>query len=382
MSKSILACLVLATMTACADQSDPLDPSARRADVVVEAVPAVTPISFGSWQLDLWPFTSATIGGIESDPINLVFPNRDPRAVRASLMFLNANRTAFGLPNAPPFNCTWKDAVGAAQVTYSEHGWSGSDVQLECGDYAPMRFHIRLFSVGSSTIAQAHFEVIVPGTNQHEVLSWELGETLVMIDVRRSGLLGAIGQTQPINPAPTFRVINPLIYNGLPLQLRALVGGPGIANNGRATILDLARTAEQEQMLVQREFTIEFNQVIPKPFCASGPFDYLLVQGPVLVKQMIHTTPSGNYMSRYHATGSLDLTPIHPITRQVLGETYRAQVNDIYRNIITDNVTLTSNLTLQMMIPGNGPFRGSLHASLKVGPGESTASVVDVRCEP
>jgi hypothetical protein len=61
---------------------------------------------------------------------------------------------------------------------------------------------------------------------------------------------------------------------------------------------------------------------------------------------------------------------------------HRAQVNDIYRNIITDNVTLTSNLQLQMMIPGNGPFRGSLHASLRVGPSESTSSTVEVRCDP
>jgi hypothetical protein len=253
-----------------------------------------------------------------------------------------------------------------------------------------MRFHLRLFSAGTSTVANAHFEVIVPGTNQHEVLSWELAEQLVTVDFMRSGLLRGVGQTQQINPAPTFRGINPLIYNGLPVQLRGLIGGPlgnvsapvGIASNGRATIFDLANTPEQEAMLVKREFTIQFNQIIPKPFCASGPFDYLLVQGPVEVRQTIHTTSSGHYMSRYHATGSLDLTPVNPLTREVIGETYRAQVNDIYRNVITDNVSLTSNLQLQMMIPGTGPFRGSLHASLQVGPGSSSASTVEVRCEP
>jgi hypothetical protein len=390
MSKSTFAATcVLALLAGCADQ----DPTAPNADlhyaVADDPAPPTVAITLGAQQLMLWPYTSATIGGPESDPINLIFPDRDPREVRAALLFLDGNRTAFGMPNAAPFNCTWKEAVGGAQVTYVEEvGWSGSAVQLECGDYAPMRFHLRMFRAGAATVANVHFEVIVPGTNLHEVLSWELAEQLIMVDFMRSGLLSGIGQTQQINPAPTFRGINPLIYNGLPVQLRALIGGPlgnvsapvGIANNGRATIFNFASTPEAESVVAQREFTIQFNQIIPKPFCASGPFDYLLVQGPVVIKQTVRTTPSGNYLSSYHATGSIDLTPVNPITRQVIGETYRAQVNDIYRNIITDNVTLTSQLTLQMMIPASGPFRGSLHASLQVGPGESSSSTVEARC--
>ena len=355
MSKSLLRALIaLVTLASCADQpTAPEAVMAPQSHVGAATTPEpVVSIAHGTWQLELWPFTSAAIAGAASDPINVVFPNRDPRAVRASLLFLNGDRTAYGMPSAPPFNCVWKDAVGGAQVTYTNaSGWSGSDVQLECGEYAPMRFHLRLFTAGTSTIANGHFEVIVPGTNQHEVLSWELAERLVTVDFIRSGLLATMAVTQPINPTPTFRGINPLIYNGLPLPLRALIGGPlenvtapvGIRTDGRASIFALATTPEQQPLLVRREFTIQFNQIIPKPFCASGPFDYLLVQGPVDVRQMIHAASSGHYMSRYHATGSLELTPVNPLTRQPIGETFRAQVNDIYRNIITDNVTLTSH---------------------------------------
>jgi hypothetical protein len=319
-----------------------------------------------------------------------VFANRDARAVRAALMFLDGNRTAFGMPSSAPFNCTWKDAVGAAQVSYEEsEGWTGSAVQLECGDFAPMRFHLRLFPAGAATLGNVHFEVIVPGTNQHEVLSWELAEKMITADFARSGLLSGVTMTQSINPAPIFRGINPLIYNGLPAALRFLIGGPagnvtvpvGIQTDGRATVFTLAGTREQEAALVRREFGILFNQVIPKPFCASGPLDFLRVQGTVQVKQTINTTPSGNYLSMYHASGSLDLTPINPLTGET-GETFRAQVNDIYRNIITDQVTLTSNLSLQVMIPAAGPFQGVLHASLRVGPGESSVSSLDVKCNP
>jgi hypothetical protein len=380
-----LHALALAVLAGCVDQ-EPLSPDRRAFSVAEAVVPPTVAVTAAGQQLTFWPYTSATIGGPESDPINVVFANSDARGVRAALLSLDGNRTAFGMPNTPPFNCTWKDAVGGAQVSYADaEGWTGSAVQLECGDYAPMRFHVRLFPAGSATLGNVHFEVIVPGTNQHAVLSWELAEKLLTADLARSGLLAGVTQTQSINPAPTFQGIIPQIYNGLPPALRFLIGGPagnvstpvGIQTDGRATVITLSATPQQQPGLVQREFAIPFDQIIPKPFCSTGPLDYLRVQGTVNVKQTINATPSGNYMSMYHASGSLDLTPINPLTGEV-GETFRAQVNDIYRNLITDQVTQTSNLSLQVMI--GQPFNGVLHASLHVGPGESSVSSVDVKC--
>ena len=58
-------------------------------------------------------------------------------------------------------------------------------------------------------------------------------------------LTAAPAQTGPINQAPFFRSIPPVIYNGLPAQIRSLTGGPlegdvtepvGIFSDGSATI--------------------------------------------------------------------------------------------------------------------------------------------------
>src|SRR6185503_18651841 len=102
-----------------------------------------------------------------------------------------------------------------------------SVVQLQCGTYGPIRFHIRLFPQGEWTIANAHFELLIPGTADHQVLSWELGEKLVVADFARSGLLGAApAQLAGLNPAPGYRSIPAVIYNGMPAQLKQIIGGP------------------------------------------------------------------------------------------------------------------------------------------------------------
>ena len=316
------------------------------------------------------------------------------RQLRAALVLLDGDRSAFGFPNQPPFNCTWKEAVGANQATYAEGvGWTPSAIQLECSDFDPIRFHVRLFPAGEWTIANAHFEVLIPGTNVHEILSWELAEQLVTVDIMRSWLLdGAapLGSSWPINPAPSYRTIQPLVYNGLPPALKVLLtGSPAdvaepvpVATDGQATILNLSGEATAERTVAARDYDLQFNQVIPKPFCASGPFDWILVQGPVRFRQRVVLTHSGNFLSHFHATGALELTPVNPLTNPPtpVGEPYRAQVNEHYKNIVTDHVTLVSNLRLQVLIPPSGPFRGSLHASLRLGAGATEASDLIVRC--
>jgi hypothetical protein len=53
----------------------------------------------------VWPFTADDFGDIVRDPLNLVFLGEvDPRNVRSILMGLDGNRTAFGFPDAFPFN--------------------------------------------------------------------------------------------------------------------------------------------------------------------------------------------------------------------------------------------------------------------------------------
>ena len=54
-----------------------------------------------------WPYTGRDYSGSPTDPINLVFlGDADPRLIRQALLALDGNRTAFGFPDAFPFNCT------------------------------------------------------------------------------------------------------------------------------------------------------------------------------------------------------------------------------------------------------------------------------------
>jgi hypothetical protein len=356
------------------------------------AAPAPAPlftVAGPASSLEMWPYTASLIGAAPSDPMNVVFPDIDPRSLRAALMMLDGNRTAFGFPDAAPFNCTWKEAMGSNQVGYaSPVDWTASAIQLECGDYAPLRFHIRMFPSGDWTIANAHFEVIVPGTNEHEVLAWELAEQLVTVDFVRSGLLVAPPSgTQVITPEPTFRAINPLIYSGLPPELQGLIGGPigpvtdpvPMANDGRATVLALGGPVGNERVVSKREFVLDFDQTIPKPFCSSGPLDYLYVTGPIRFTQQVVVARSGNYMTRFHARGQLELTPINPLTGE-MGEPLRAQVAERDRSVVTDQVTMVSTFRTQLLLPKNRDESGSIFLSLRVGPGTSDGSGLRLTC--
>jgi hypothetical protein len=324
-----------------------------------------------------WPFTGTDFSGNPQDPINLiVIGQADPRALRAALIFQG-----------------WTDAIGGVQTGYGlPEGWVENPIQMQLGDYAPVRFHVRFFDVGDFTLGGSHFEVLIPGTTDHQVLSWELAEGKVALDLSASGLLDPTAPffpSGPINPSP-YGEIPAVIYNGLADDIIALIGGPPKpvsapvpqANDGSATVLNFAASVDGGHIVATQEFVIDFNQVIPKPFCASGPLDFLLVQGPVKLRQRVVFTPSGNFISQFHANGHLELTPVNPATTPPtpIGKTYRSQVNEHHKGVLTDNVSLASSFQMFIEIPPKGPFRGQLLVKLKVGPGESSQFSMKIKC--
>jgi hypothetical protein len=385
----ILSCSIL---SGCHEPTSPAPtrPTVALSEASSEPAPAgLVSVSAGGATRQFWPFTGTSFDGTPQDPINLIFTGEsDPRSIRAALLSLNGDRTALGFPNAFPFNCTWSDAIGGVQTAYdSEVGWVGSAIQLQCGDFGPIRFHLRLFGAGDYTLAGVHFELLIPNTTEHQVLSWELAERLVLADFVRSGLLAAPpAVTAGINPAP-WKTIPPEIYNGLPVPLRVAIGGPignvttpvPIGSDGRATILQLGRGVDADAMVDRQDFVVNFNQIIPKPFCASGPLDYLLVQGPIDLRQQVVVTASGNYQSQFHAQGRLVLTPVNPLTGQ-RGESYEAIVNERHHGMMTDNRTLAAQLQMQILLPSSAPFGGRLKISLHVGTGGAYYFAADVDC--
>ena len=401
---TIVAAILAVSLTACDRDSNPIGGPSRTqelsapSDKLASPAPPSGLVSVPVWNgtLRFWPFTGTSFSGQPQDPINLLFVGEcEPGEIRAALMSLDGDRTAYGFPDAFPFNGTWHDAIGDMQTAYGEPtGWAGSAVQLECGSYGPLRFHLRLFQVGEWTLANAHLDLLIPSTTEHQVIQWELAEQMLIVDFIRGGLLDPVNPmmpTPPVNPAP-FGSIPPYIYNGLPPELKALIGGPPgnvtdpipIMSDGSAMVLNVARQAAAAPGVSTQNFVIDFDQVIPKPFCASGPYDYLYVHGPVRLRQLNVATPSGRLMTQFHALGLLSLTPVNPMTNPPtpLGETYRAVVNEHHKGIVTDQVTLVSSFQMRIEIPPTGPFRGRLEVMLNVGPGGSSGYTIDVRCEP
>jgi hypothetical protein len=345
---------------------------------------------FGDDNYQLWPYTGENFSGAPSDPVNLVFVGQaDPALIRAALLGLDGDRSALEMPLAA-FSDTWNDAIGGIQVAYAEpNGWQGSVYQLECGDHNTIRFHLRLFKHGDWTVGSCHFEFLIPGTTDHQVLNWELAEMIVVADLMRSGLLDEtvpVYSTGAINAAP-FRTIPTVIYKELPPELQALTGGPigeptedvPIMTDGQATIVNLAGTVAPQPGTWVQDFVIEFGQTIPKPFCASGPADYLNVQGPVHLKQTVRLLPNGIYSVSFRARGELYATPINGLTGEV-GETMTAFVRE--RHAVLDNGNYNSAWSAlnQMLGEDDNPDGGTLMIMLRAGSRGEQGYFASVRC--
>ncbi|MDH3216674.1 MAG: hypothetical protein OEN01_10315 [Candidatus Krumholzibacteria bacterium] len=311
-------------------------------------------ISGAGATLNVWPYTGTNFAGAPQDPINLVFVGQaDPAKIRAALLSLDGDRTSFGFPPVPPFNGTWSDALGNVQTSYSEgDGWVGNVIQLQLGSYETVRFHLRLFATGKPfgsnggwTVANAHFDVQIPGTADHQVICWELAEAIVAADLVRSGLLGAPpSATGIINQEPYFRDIPAVLYNGLPEELKAvcdLPPGPAtdavpLPNNGVATLLYVVGETSVEPEVKTETFTVQFGQVIPRPFCNRGPLDFVFVQGPLNLSKTVRIGETGRYQYESSISGHLIATPVDVTQSPPApnGEPFRAIISDEQRGFI------------------------------------------------
>jgi hypothetical protein len=340
--------------------------------------PLVT-VQAGSKALNFWPYTGANFSGEPQDPINVVFVGKaDPRDIRAALLALDGDRSALGFPAAPPFNARWDDAIGDVQTGYGAPvGWTGGAIQLACGDYGPLRFHLRLFRMGEWTVGNAHFELLIPGTTDHQVLSWEVAEQFVMADFLRSGLLDQYSPVVPSGPInePNFRVIPAQIYNLLPPEVRGLIGGPAgqveadvpIGSDGVAAVFQLAGGVPRKAERRTQNMTITFDQTVPKPFCASGPYDYVYVTGDVNLRQTTNLSGFGSFQMTFWAEGSLHVQPVNPLTGEPVGEPMTAIVREHHSAQLGDRYANAASWVFQQLSPSGDPASGSIFRRLFVG---------------
>ncbi len=397
--------MLVASMTGCENAVEPqmpvdsldseiseLETTANKYGAYAPPASPLVTVSVGEDNLAFWPYSGNDFSSNPVCPINLIFIGEaDPRDIRAALFSLDGDRSTAGFPDVPPFNDTWQDAIGFVEASYSsEDGWTAGSIQLSCGDYGPARFHLRLYRMGKWTVANAHFEILIPGTTDHQVISWELAEQLVISDFIRSGLLNPdipMIPTEQINEAP-FSSIPAIIYNELPPDLRYAIGGPledvgediPIGSDGHALILNLAGKVERTSGTIQKDLVIEFGQFIPKPFCSSGPMDYVFVEGPVYMTQTITLSDNGIYQMSFFAHGELSITPANPLTGEFIGESLTAHAREAYKSRLTDGFASASSMLFQKIIPSSDPGAGRLFTFFHVSSSGANVAWQDIKC--
>ena len=402
--KATLLAGLLAGAGACDDRPALVEPEAPPVTSAAEEAALAAPFTdlvvrdIAGSSLTFWPYTGRTPTiGDAADPINLILVgDADPRTIRDRLLGLSGDRTPFGFPNATPFNCTWGDAIGSPQAVWTEpFGWSGSVIQLECGDYESLRIHARLFRAGDVTLVGVHLDLLIPGTTDHDVISWELPRLLTALDLQRIGGT-AVGVAPAITQAPTYRAMNPFVLAGIQANEPALYallrqvhnkGLPvsidaagNLQNDGHAPIFSIPAIpgnggggAEISRQTIE----IDFDQTIPRPFCDGDGQEFLQVVGPVTLTQTVMTTPSGNYLSNWTAKGYLDVRQVVPS----VSEWYRAKVNQHGRGVMTDQVEMVNEIQLRMEIRPGGGDRGQLQLDIRMGPNGAGAVSASASCK-
>lgn len=333
-----------------------------------EATPPAETITtrIAGQDVDLWPYTGEDFVR-KSDPINLVFlGDADPRQIRAALLTVSGDRSAYGLPNVFPFNCTWADAAGNTQPSYAGREWASGSIQLQCGEYTVLRTHLRFFRFKNFTLGGAHFELMAPGTALHFSLSWDFAEKLVVLDLLRSGHATLVGVTDVINPTPTYGTIEPYIYPAIPAGVKAVLGltSPAKPNgDGRATILRIAGGLPVETTQTEVTFVYPYKTPAPKPFCNAGG-EYVYVQGPLDFVHRVTIDDQGEYRFDLDVTGTLSVTPIDIATGAPIGPPVDVTVRQRQHAVLTDGMAWGEDVKRQTL---HDAVEQSLFEKLRAG---------------
>ena len=124
------------------------------------------------------------------------------------------------------------------------------------------------------------------------------------------------------------------------LRLNAAVTGDvPIPTNGQANVLSSSIAFEAKQSMTTTTTQVTYSVVIPKPFCATGPFDFVRLAGPLDFSLTVHTNPSGRYDRSYQLGGTLQVTPMRPTsptTFEPAGEPVDALIFEAHRGTLTD----------------------------------------------
>jgi hypothetical protein len=383
----------VAALAACdsgaSTQPEAIEPPGGRTTEPAPSGVITTTVAGLTGPVSLYPYTRTEFAaGDDFDPVNLVFVGfADPRSIRAVLLGLDGGRTAAlgasmpGYPAVAPFNCRWHDAIGDMQTAYGgDDGWVGSVVQLACGDFGPVRFHLRLFRLGGFTVANAHFEMLIPGTADHQVLSWERAEAFVSYDLLRSGAAdpASVAVTDVIN-TETHRTILKDLWNGLVASgdgqallafVRPDLASPAPAveqdepirnGDGRATVIRLTARQPLVAGTYLETVPIDYDQDIPRPFCPAVP-RFMHVSGHLDLVKRITIDAHGKYRSDFSTSGTLSARDL------ATGVEYSARIADHQESTMSDDEQTALATVERRELPAGQAPNGYLFTRLQVGP--------------
>jgi hypothetical protein len=182
------------------------------------------------------------------------------------------------------------------------------------------------------------------------VLSWDLARDFVAYDAWRSGQLKAAPSAVSLTAPGTFRSVRRLVYLSLvgagagdflvSLGLKLPASGDvPIPTSGQATALVAQIETPHERTRETSSTRVSYSIVIPKPFCATGPYDFVKLEGPVELSITVATHSSGRYDRTHTVGGTLQVTPMtptSPTTFVAAGEPVEALVFEVHRAMLDD----------------------------------------------
>jgi hypothetical protein len=124
---------------------------------------------------------------------------------------------------------------------------------------------------------------------------------------------------------------------------------------------------------------LTYGQVIPKPFCASGPADFVWVQGPITLRQDV-TVTGGELRQVFQANGQLDIVPIDISTGQPSGLPMQANVSEEQESRESASGGSVIGVQLQQLLPASRDGSGKLRIQVNVRPGAAPTYKREVSC--
>jgi hypothetical protein len=112
-----------------------------------------------------------------------------------------------------------------------------------------------------------------------------------------------------------------------------------IPTSGRAKALLVGIEFQPERTTAVTTTRVTYGIVVPKPFCATGPYDFVKLEGPLNFTMAASTSPSGRYDRTYVLGGTLRVTPMRPTSATTFvptGPAVDAPVFEMHRAWLTD----------------------------------------------